>query len=220
MTVNVHLGDEQGLDRSRRYLRPVARLQLPDEPDLVHLAVYEWLPMFDAWATGPAICGRSTAQGPLTESVEATCASCLAYEPKYRTALDRQAGVMRTTQVPAASLEEHVAATKYWFDAADERRVERDQLRTKLKAITEATILWRDRTAGDVGLAIALAGILDAEAPEPPATAALARVRKLHRPVLYTDPVDGQRSQQCAHCSDHAPVLYPCDTVRAIEERP
>jgi hypothetical protein len=97
--------------------------------------------------------------------------------------------------------------------------VERDRLREKLKAITEATILWRDRTAGDIGLAISLAGILDAEAPEPPATAALARVRKLHRPVLYTDPVDGQRSQQCAHCSNAAPVLYPCDTVRAIEER-
>lgn len=121
---------------------------------------------------------------------------------------------------PAAGVQEHIAATKYWYDAADERRIERDQLRKKLKAITEATILWRDHTAGDIGLAIALAGILDAEAPEPPATAALARVRKLHRPVLYTDPVDGQRSQQCAHCSDSAPVLYPCETVRAIEVQP
>lgn len=83
MTVNVHLGDEQGLDRSRRYLRPVARLPLPDEPDLVHLAVYEWLAMFEAWATGPALCGRSTEQGPLAEGTDATCVNCLAWKPKY-----------------------------------------------------------------------------------------------------------------------------------------
>ncbi|MDX3353879.1 hypothetical protein PV703_11275 [Streptomyces sp. ME01-24h] len=121
---------------------------------------------------------------------------------------------------PPASVQEHIAATKYWFDAADERRIERDHLRRTVKAITEATILWRDRTAGDIGLAIALAGILDAKAPEPPATAALARVRKLHRPVLYTNPTDGQRSQRCAHCSQTAPEPYPCETVRVIEERP
>ncbi|MWA08712.1 helix-turn-helix domain-containing protein [Streptomyces sp. BA2] len=95
MTVNVHLGDEQGLDRSRRYLRPVARLQLPDEPDLVHVAVYEWLPMFEAWATGPAICGRSTTQGPLPDGTEATCSACLAYQPKYQM-------MMQPTQTPLA----------------------------------------------------------------------------------------------------------------------
>ncbi|WP_405514965.1 hypothetical protein [Streptomyces canus] len=83
MTVDVHLGDEQGLDRSRRYLRPVARLQLPDEPDLVHLAVYEWLPQFEAWATGPAICGRSTTQGPLPEGTLVNCNQCAARRPEY-----------------------------------------------------------------------------------------------------------------------------------------
>jgi len=46
----------------------------------------------------------------------------------------------------------------------------------RIQAITEAVILWRDRPGGDVGLAIALAGILDTEQPEPPAATALVRV--------------------------------------------
>lgn len=46
----------------------------------------------------------------------------------------------------------------------------------RLQAVTEAVVLWRDRPGGDVGLAIALAGILDIEQPEPPASAALVRV--------------------------------------------
>jgi hypothetical protein len=46
----------------------------------------------------------------------------------------------------------------------------------RLQAITEAVVLWRDRPGGDVGLAIALAGILDTEQPEPPAATALVRV--------------------------------------------
>jgi hypothetical protein len=122
---------------------------------------------------------------------------------------------------PAAGVREHIAATKYWYDAADERRIERDQLRKKLKAITEATILWRDRTAGDIGLAIALAGILDTEAPEPPATAALARVRKLHRSITHL----GQK--WCAECSVRrstgprdeewvAFIPHPCPTLDAL----
>ncbi|MFD5940308.1 hypothetical protein [Streptomyces griseus] len=123
---------------------------------------------------------------------------------------------------PAAGVQEHIAATKYWFDAASERRTERDQLREKLKAITEATILWRDRTAGDIGLAIALAGILDTEAPEPPATAALARVRKLHYPLTHL----GQK--WCAECSVRrstgprteegmAFIPHPCPTLDTLE---
>ncbi|MEU2426930.1 hypothetical protein ABZ619_38960 [Streptomyces sp. NPDC007851] len=46
----------------------------------------------------------------------------------------------------------------------------------RLDAIREAVVLWRDRPSGDVGLAVALAGILDTEQPEPPASAALVRV--------------------------------------------
>ncbi|MFB7738288.1 hypothetical protein ACFC08_28650 [Streptomyces sp. NPDC056112] len=70
------------LDPTRRYLRPVARLPLPDQPDVVHLAVYEWLPMFEAWATGMALCGYSTRQGPLPEGTVVTCARCLEWQPK------------------------------------------------------------------------------------------------------------------------------------------
>jgi len=83
VTVDVRLGDKQGLDRNRRYLVPVARLPLPDEPVLVHLALYEWLPQFDAWATGRGICGRSTAQGPLPDGTPVTCERCKELRPDY-----------------------------------------------------------------------------------------------------------------------------------------
>jgi hypothetical protein len=79
------------LDKERRYLVPVARLQLPDEPDLVHLSLYEWLPQFEAWATGLALCGHSTRQGPLAQGTEVTCPGCQAYQPTYQAVLDEQA---------------------------------------------------------------------------------------------------------------------------------
>jgi hypothetical protein len=71
------------LDKSRRYLRPVRATCISDDPDGVHLAVYSWLPMFDAWVTGPGICGESMMQGPLPEGTKVTCASCLGWRPKY-----------------------------------------------------------------------------------------------------------------------------------------
>ncbi|MEU9014301.1 hypothetical protein AB0D12_31930 [Streptomyces sp. NPDC048479] len=71
------------LDRTRRYLRPVARLQLPDQPDLVHLSVYEWLPQWEEWATGLALCGYSTEQGALPDGTAVTCPECEAYRPRY-----------------------------------------------------------------------------------------------------------------------------------------
>ncbi|MEW2393137.1 hypothetical protein AB0933_32730 [Streptomyces venezuelae] len=83
MSVNVNLGDEEGLDRSRRYLRPVASLNLPGHPDDVHLALYKWLPSFEAWATGPGLCGSSTEQGPLPEGTVVTCVQCQKWRPKY-----------------------------------------------------------------------------------------------------------------------------------------
>ena len=83
MTVNVHLGDEEGLDRSRRYLKPVASLDLPAHPDEVHLAVYEWMPPFEAWATGPGLCGTSTRQGPLPAGTAVTCVQCQEWQPRY-----------------------------------------------------------------------------------------------------------------------------------------
>lgn len=67
------------LDKSRRYLRPVAGY----DSDAVHLSVYRWLPMFDAWATGMSLCGQSMRQGPLPEGSAVTCAQCQAYRPTY-----------------------------------------------------------------------------------------------------------------------------------------
>lgn len=83
---------EQGLDRSRRYLVPVARLQLPDQPDLVHLARYEWLPRFEEWATwSTALCGHSTEQGALPDDTVVTCQDCLGYKASYEAAFERPA---------------------------------------------------------------------------------------------------------------------------------
>ncbi|MEU5322949.1 hypothetical protein AB0G67_40295 [Streptomyces sp. NPDC021056] len=80
MSVDVRQGDKEGLDRERRYLRPVADYDWAAE---THLAVYRWLPMFEAWATGPGICGKSTPQGPLPEGVTVTCYRCVDRRPKY-----------------------------------------------------------------------------------------------------------------------------------------
>lgn len=80
MSVDVHQGDKEGLDRERRYLRPVADYDWAAE---THLAVYSWLPMFEAWATGPGICGKSTPQGPLPEGTAVSCEDCERWRPKY-----------------------------------------------------------------------------------------------------------------------------------------
>ncbi|MGW9238138.1 hypothetical protein ACWGRL_05280 [[Kitasatospora] papulosa] len=69
-------------DRTRRYLVPVARLNLAGEPDVIHLSVYQWLPAFQAWATGMAICGYSAQQGALPKAT-VTCPECLQYRPRY-----------------------------------------------------------------------------------------------------------------------------------------
>jgi hypothetical protein len=72
-----------GLDKCRRYLVPVARLELPGEPDVVHLSS-------EAWATGLALCGRSTRQGVLPVGTVVTCLACEAYRPTYEAVLDRE----------------------------------------------------------------------------------------------------------------------------------
>ena len=94
------------LDRTRRYLRPVARLQLPSEPDLVHLSLYEWLPQWEEWATGMALCGRSTEQGALPDGTEVTCPNCEVYRPTYEAALERETAGRRPPQ--ATPLHEQV----------------------------------------------------------------------------------------------------------------
>lgn len=71
------------LDASRRYLRSVAPLPLPGVEDVTHWSVYQWLPMFEAWATGMSLCGASMRQGPLPEGTAVTCEACEAYRPEY-----------------------------------------------------------------------------------------------------------------------------------------
>lgn len=78
------------LDKKRRYLRPVQATIISDDPDGVHLSVYEWLPMFEAWATGPALCGESMRQGPLPKGTEVTCGRCLDWQPEYEQVLATQ----------------------------------------------------------------------------------------------------------------------------------
>jgi hypothetical protein len=71
------------LDKSRRYLRPVAAMPISDDLNGVHLAVYEWMPRVEAWVTGPGLCGESMRQGPLPEGTTVTCPRCLEWRPQY-----------------------------------------------------------------------------------------------------------------------------------------
>ena len=76
------------LDKSLRYLRPVAAMPISEDPNGVHLAVYEWMPRVEAWATGPGLCGESMKQGALPEGTVVTCARCLEWQHKYERYLD------------------------------------------------------------------------------------------------------------------------------------
>jgi hypothetical protein len=78
----------EDLDTSRRYLRPVAATPLSDDPDGVHLAVYEWVPRVEAWVTGSGLCGESMRQGPLPDGVVVSCARCLEWQARYERYLD------------------------------------------------------------------------------------------------------------------------------------
>ncbi|GAA0501032.1 helix-turn-helix transcriptional regulator [Streptomyces olivaceiscleroticus] len=100
-------------DKFRRYLVPVEHLRLPDEPDLVHLSVYQWESRWGEFVTDLALCGRSAEQGALPDGTAVTCPECLHYQPKYQTALDLQAGLTRgSVHAPAAqdALHEQVRA--------------------------------------------------------------------------------------------------------------
>jgi hypothetical protein len=67
------------LDKSRRYLRPVADYG----SDETHWSVYEWLPQFEAWATGMSLCGGSMRQGPLPSGTAVSCVRCQEWRPRY-----------------------------------------------------------------------------------------------------------------------------------------
>jgi hypothetical protein len=84
------------LDKARRYLMPVGRLQLPDEPDVAHLSLYEWVPRMNEWATGLALCGASNEGSSLPEGTEVTCPGCQSYQPTYRAILDAQTAAAET----------------------------------------------------------------------------------------------------------------------------
>ncbi|MGP3777002.1 hypothetical protein ACTWJ8_39835 (plasmid) [Streptomyces sp. SDT5-1] len=88
------------LDRNRRYLVPVARLDLPDQPHDVHLSLMQWMPRWEAWATGSALCGLSTQQGALPEGTEATCPNCASYRPTYEAVLAAEVAMDTRTLAP------------------------------------------------------------------------------------------------------------------------
>ncbi|MFG2970847.1 hypothetical protein ACGFZS_47020 [Streptomyces sp. NPDC048288] len=126
------------LDKTRRYLRPVRATPIADDPDGVHLSVYSWLPMFDAWATGMGLCGESMMQGPLPEGTEVTCPSCLAYWPKYERMLapgyrpeDDDPEVLR------ARLERIRAEVKLLCDCCGDNRERMGRIRAELGLDTE-----------------------------------------------------------------------------------
>ncbi len=112
MAVDVYQGDREGLDRSRRYLRPVAEYDTAE----THLSLYRWLPAFDAWATGMSLCGMSMRQGPLPEGTAVSCQACLEYQPKYERMLapgynhgDDDPEVLRARIAKAISLQQPIA---------------------------------------------------------------------------------------------------------------
>lgn len=113
-------------DRERRYLVPVARLNLAGQPDLIHLSVYQWLPAFQAWATGMAICGYSVQQGALPKAT-VTCPDCVAYRPRYERML---APGYRAEDDDPDVLRKRLA------DVEEER----DRLRARLTAVTDETV--------------------------------------------------------------------------------
>jgi hypothetical protein len=109
--------DVAELDTARRYLVPVARLDLPGEPDVVHLSLYTWEPRWNEWVTDLALCGRSTEQGALSAGTKVSCGECLEYRPRYEAALARQTRAVQAREA-ARSERAHAAATAEngaWF---------------------------------------------------------------------------------------------------------
>ena len=155
------------LDKTRRYLRPVRVTTLSGDPDGVHLSLYEWLPKFDAWATGLALCGASAEQGALPEDTEVTCPSCLGYQPKYQMALDLQAGLSRPPAsepelVAQAKLHEQVRAAvrdsglkQRWI--ADRLHVSDKHLSQMLTGRVVMTLEWAERIVALCGMDLVVA---------------------------------------------------------------
>jgi hypothetical protein len=117
------------LDKSRRYLRPVAPPDLPGVPQETHWSVYEWLPMFEAWATGMSLCGQSMRQGPLAAGTAVSCPECERWRPKYERMLapgyrpeDDDPDVLRhRAETAEAQVEAARALAAQWARAALDR---------------------------------------------------------------------------------------------------
>lgn len=74
------MSESTELDQIRRYLRPVAEYDAESD---VHLSVYRWIPVLQAWLTGESLCGKSMEQGPLPEGTAVSCERCEEWRPKY-----------------------------------------------------------------------------------------------------------------------------------------
>jgi muconolactone delta-isomerase len=113
------------LDTSRRYLVPVARLDLPNEPDLVHVSLYSWHPRLAMWITEWALCGTSVEQGALPNGTAVTCPGCTVLLPKYQAILDAQAAqaVRRREQDATGDTVENGAWHTVWLESGKWRWV-------------------------------------------------------------------------------------------------
>ncbi|MEV2259162.1 hypothetical protein AB0J13_10940 [Streptomyces anulatus] len=134
---------ETAEDLTRRYLVPVARINLPSEPDVIHLSVYQWLPAFQGWGTGMAICGHSAQQGALLKAT-VTCEGCLAYRPRYERMLspgyrpeDDDPEVLRDRL--AAAVDERDRARRWAVSLENENRRLEDQAREAKEQARVAT---------------------------------------------------------------------------------
>lgn len=92
------------------------------------------------------------------------------------TRLEMDVKVAESPELYTLVVQRHGPGVLTPHEARQQAEARAEAAEKRIQAITEATVMWRDRPGGDVGLAIALAGILDTEQPEPPASAALVRV--------------------------------------------
>ena len=128
-------------DRQRRIV-PVACVTREGAPDGVHLSLLSWLPQWEAWATGPALCGRSAEQGALPEGTPVTCTgfdgSCESYRDSYQRAIDGRptAHEEEVTQL-RAEVDRHVNAN---LAAAERAQREIESLRAEVEAVHQARL--------------------------------------------------------------------------------
>ncbi|MFE1383505.1 hypothetical protein ACFW6S_31620 [Streptomyces sp. NPDC058740] len=101
----------RALDVRRRYLVVVGHLQLPDEPEAVHLALYTWHERLGDWLVGQGLCGRSV-----------PCTMCAAYLPTYEQALAQELAALhgcaedRTARAHAGDTVENGAWFTVWLE--------------------------------------------------------------------------------------------------------